>query len=188
MVPVAVKVDVSVGEYIETVFDGVTVPVVVFVGVKVNETCTVEVAVAVPVKVEVGVGVMVAVELLVHVGVKVAVSVFVDVRVAVGVGMPVNFISSIYMVRFPGLSHWKVTLCIILRSSTLSPSPVGEYASTVNEDNGIVTSCQPETVSVIGVFLSDHCCPFVSTIFTKNFVPAGASIQKSSAVAPVKSL
>jgi hypothetical protein len=56
---------------------------------------------------------MVSVGVLVEVCVGVFVLVLVGVKVADGKGMPVNLISSMYIVFEPGLSHWNTTLFIL---------------------------------------------------------------------------
>jgi hypothetical protein len=102
----------------------------------------------------------------------------VGVRVAdlviVGVGMPVKITSSTYMVFVPGLSHWNCTDFMMSLSSTASPSPPGEYASTVSADKSRVICCQPAAPVVKPAPLFDHCWPLLSTIFMKNPVAAGA--------------
>ena len=92
------------------------------------------------------------------------------------------------MVLDPGLSNWNVTDFSMLRSSTESPSPVGEYWSTVRVESVMVICCQPAAPVVSTLPLFDHCWPLVSISFTNSSVAAGALIQKVNVVAPVKSL
>jgi hypothetical protein len=76
----------------------------------------------------------------------------------------------------------------MLRFRVPLPSPAGEYASTVSEDKARVKSCHPVPADVHPVPLLDHCCPLVSTIFTKKPVGLVEYIHTEKPVAPVKSL